>query len=143
MLIFNKQFRTEEKTISALIKKIDKSGTVARSYVGNNTEKYEFDTFDVSFVMNPGDKRIVVVDKMGDEILSMDCNYDPYDEMQEARSMWFGQTLENARRRYGKAQATKALKNATGRVSRFFSAKSKKKSQQDAAINALNRVKHL
>jgi len=142
MLIFNKQFRTEEKTISALIKKIDKSGTIVRSYVGN-TEKYEFDTFDVSFVMNPGDKRIVVVDKIGNEILSMDCNYDPYDEMQEARSIWFSQTLENARRRYGKEQATKALKNAAKFAAKAFGLKSKKKSQQDAAMNALNRVRNL
>ena len=144
MLIFNKEFRTEEKTISALIKKIAKSATVSVNYNGS-VEKYEFDTFDVSF--DVPDHKILVTDKVGDQIMSMDCHYDAYDEMQEARSNWFHQTLENARRRHGKEQATKALKDAANSaakaVAKALDLKSKKRAQQAAAKETLDRIKGL
>lgn len=144
MLIFNKEFRTEEKIISALIKKIAKSATVSVNYNGN-VEKYEFDTFDVSF--DVPDRKILVTDKVGDQIMSMDCHYDAYDEMQEVRSNWFHQTLENARRRHGKEQATKALKDATNSaakaVAKALDLKSKKRAQQAAAKETLDRIKGL
>ena len=94
ILIFNKQFRTEEKIISELMKKIKKSATVNKSYEGN-TEKYEFDNLDVFFDII--DRKVVVTNKMGDEIMSMDCHYDAYDEMQEVRSNWFSELLNKAR----------------------------------------------
>ena len=140
MLIFNKQFRAEEKIISALIKKIGKSATINSVYDGN-AEKYECDTFDVSFDLT--DKKILVTDKTGDKIMSMDCHYDAYDELQDARSTWFHQTLENARRRYGKEQATMALKNAAKSVAKVFDLKSRKKAQQAAAKETLDRIKGL
>ena len=94
ILIFNKKFRTEEKIISELMKKIKKSATVNKSYEGN-TEKYEFDNLDVFFDII--DRKVVVTNKMGDEIRSMDCHYDAYDEMQEVRSNWFSELLNKAR----------------------------------------------
>ena len=94
ILIFNKQFRTEEKIISELVKKIKKSAKFNKSYEGN-TEKYEFDNLDVFFDII--DRKVVVTNKMGDEIMSMDCHYDAYDEMQEVRSNWFSELLNKAR----------------------------------------------
>ena len=94
ILIFNKQFRTEEKIISELVKKIKKSAKFNKSYEGN-TEKYELDNLDVFFDII--DRKVVVTNKMGDEIMSMDCHYDAYDEMQEVRSNWFSELLNKAR----------------------------------------------
>ena len=85
----------------------------------------------------------LLTDKMGDKIMSMDCHYDAYDEMQEARSNWFHQTLGITRRRHGKEQATKALKNAANSTAKALDLKSKKRVQQAAAKETLDRIKGL
>ena len=86
LLVFSKQFRDEEKIISALIKKIKKSKTI-HPHIVKNTEKYSLDGFDISF--ETAEHTFVVTDKDDKEVVFMDCHFDAYDEMQEVRSNWF------------------------------------------------------
>ena len=135
ILIFNKQFRTEEKIISELMKKIKKSATVNKSCEGN-TEKYEFDNLDVFFGLI--DRKVVVTNKMGDKIMSMDCNYDAYDEMQKARANWFSELLDKARAREDK-EKDKKMRMATANVK----APKQSASQEIAMAKALEQIRGL
>ena len=135
ILIFNKQFRTEEKIISELMKKIKKSATVNRSYEGN-TEKYELDNLDVFFDII--DRKVVVTNKMGDKIMSMDCNYDAYDEMQKARANWFTELLDKARACENK-EKDKKMRMATANVK----TPKQSASQEIAMAKALEQIRGL
>lgn len=135
ILIFNKQFRTEEKIISELMKKIKKSATVNRSYEGN-TEKYELDNLDVFFDII--DRKVVVTNKMGDKIMSMDCNYDAYDEMQIARANWFTELLDKARA-YENKEKDKKMRMATANVK----TPKQSASQEIAMAKALEQIRGL
>jgi hypothetical protein len=120
-LVFNKEFRDEEKIISALIKKIKNSKTV-HQYVFKNTEKYSFDGFDISF--ETVEHKFVVTDKDGKKVVSMNCSFNAYDEMQEVRSNWFYE-LENVARKRNKKELEKE------------SEKEDKKSKWKSGIKAL------
>ena len=136
ILIFNKQFRTEEKIISELMKKIKKSATVNKSYEGN-TEKYEFDNLDVFFDII--DRKVVVTNKMGDKIMSMDCNYDAYDEMQIVRANWFSELLDKARARDEDKEKDKKMRMATAKVK----TPKQSASQEIAMAKALEQIRGL
>ena len=117
------------------MKKIKKSATVNKSYEGN-TEKYELDNLDVFFGII--DRKVVVTNKMGDKIMSMDCNYDAYDEMQKARANWFSELLDKARAREDK-EKDKKMRMATAKVKM----PKQSASQEIAMAKALEQIRGL
>ena len=123
ILIFNKQFRQEEKLIGLLSKKVRKSESITREYgkpgtKEGNMEIYRLD--DIDLYMNLGtaaDASITVKDKEGNLIYKMDCHYEPNDEMQEARTNWFHDLLMMVRDVYQeRAEKARKYKEATAKV---------------------------
>ena len=144
LMIFNKQFRTEEKIISELIKKIKKSKKIVMSYVGN-AEVYELDTIDISF--DTVKHELLVEDKSGKKIMSLDCNYDMHNEMQQARSNWFHEVLNKSRERYDKESAAlekqEKWKKSNKKATAMNNLKKQQQGEQTAALKALERIKGL
>lgn len=144
LLIFNKQFRTEEKIISELIKKIKKSKVIVLSYIGD-AEVYALDNIDIS--LDVVKHELVVTDKSDKNIVTMDCNYDAFDEKQQARSDWFSEVLEQARDRYGKElnliKKQEKFKNANQKVLMVNNLKKKQQAEQNAMVEALGKIKSL
>jgi len=137
MLIFNKQFRTEEKIISELIKKIKKSEKFVQSW-DDLEEVYDLDTIKIGFIsMQP--KELKVYDKSGKEILSMGCEYQSGNEMQEVRANWFHELLERARKRDQKEKDKKQMRKATATIK----AKKQSKAKEAAMMKALEQIKSL
>ena len=130
ILIFNKQFRQEEKLIMALAKKIKKSESIKCEYDDPNTGQgnmgiYRLDDIDLYFNLdnhNPKQIRgslysITVKDKEGNVIYTMDCHYDMYDQMQNKRNDWFSWLLNKAREVYKeRGEKAKKVKAATEKV---------------------------
>ena len=144
MLIFNKQFRTEEKIISELAKKIRKSKKFIKSY--KSGEAYELDTIEIEFfVVSPVE--IIVFDKSGETILSMNCDRHAGDEMQDVRNRWFSELLERARIRDRKEQANKAKEIQFSDSNKARSIAEKMKKQQEEKVTmmrkALERIRSL
>ena len=139
LLIFTKQYRQEEKLIGRIINKIEKSKTIETKYgkqgtPESNTEIYILDDVDVYFDLGlkGGDAAIIVKDKEGKEIYKMDCHYDNYDAMQQARGDWFHTALMKARDVYKKrTEKAKKLKQATEKAQ-------KAKDQKDISLNKKN-----
>ena len=143
LLFLNKQFRTEEKIVSELIKKIKKSKTIHQNVVGNK-EIYSLDGFDICFETT--DCKFVVTDKDDKKIVAMDCHYDPDDEMQEARANWFYELENVARECYDKKMSAREKQSKWKRGTNAVSAAAKMKqaqTQHNSALKALQRVKKL
>ena len=109
-LFFNKQFRLEQNLISELAKKIKKSVSFDSCYGGNNsnTEIYKLDNLDIWFDIT--NRKIIVFDKSGAEITSLDCHYDELSDMQKARTKWFHDLLCKVARGRKDAEAEKQKK---------------------------------
>jgi len=144
-IVFTKQFRQEEKLIGRIINKIEKSKTIETKYgkqgtPESNTEIYILDDVDVYFDLGlkGGDAAIIVKDKEGKEIYKMDCHYDNYDAMQQARGDWFHTALMKARDVYEKrTEKAKKLKQATEKAQKAKDQKdmaTRAKQSRDAAI---------
>jgi hypothetical protein len=145
ILIFTKQYRQEEKLIDLIARKIKKSKTMEKKYGEKgteeaNTEIYVLDDIDVYFNLGikGGDNAITVKDKEGKEIYKMDCHYDNYDAMQQARGDWFHTALMKARDVYEKrTEKAKKLKQATEKAQKAKDQKdmaTRAKQSRDAAI---------
>jgi len=137
MLIFNKQFRTEEKIISELVKKIKKSEKFVQSWDGLE-EVYELDTIKIGLI-SAAPKELNVYDKSGKEILSMNCDYISGNEMQEARADWFHELVEKARKRDKKEKDKKQMRQATATIK----AKKQAEVKEAAMMKALEQIKGL
>ena len=141
-LIFNKQYRTEEKIINALIKNIKKSKIFVQYYDGE-LEKYELDTMDISFEV---ERNIIkVYAKDGEEIMSMNGTWDVRDEMQQARCAWFSEVLNAARRREqhekNKLSKEKEIQEAKKALELSMKAKKAQQTEADKALAAFKRIK--
>ena len=132
ILIFNKQFRQEEKLIALLAKKLKKSESMTREYGKpgtneGNTEIYRLDDIDLylDLGVKSGAGSITVKDKQGVVIYKMDCHYDQYNQMQDARADWFHELLMMARDVYQK-KAEKAKKYQEEKLIALLAKKVKK-----------------
>lgn len=153
ILIFNKQFRQEEKLIALLAKKLKKSESMTREYGKpgtneGNTEIYRLDDIDLylNLGVKSGASSITVKDKQGEVIYKMDCHYDPYNQMQEARLDWFHELVMKAREVYKKrVEKAKKYTEATAKVNAKRQAQQSlnaTEQQRDAAIKeALSKLR--
>ena len=144
-LIFNKQFRTEQKIINELMKKVKNTKKVIKSLIGNS-EKYELDTLDITFnVTKP--QKFVVADKTGEEIVSMDCEFQDGNEIQCVRFNWFSELLKAAREReqkeiYGRVKEDQIMA-ARRALEAAVKAQKEKEAIEAAMCNSLKRIKKL
>jgi hypothetical protein len=142
--IFNKQYRTEEKIIGTLIKNIKKSKLFV-NYAEGNDEVYELDNMNVRFTI-VNKNIIVVTDKSGNEIISMDCTYDN-DEVQSVRANWFHGVIEIARKRQDKEkekqEKAKKLQEAKKAAEAAMKIKEEQQAKENAMLAALYRMKDL
>jgi len=95
MLIFNKQYRDEEKIISALAKKIKKSKTI-KGHHKINQEIYELDNLVIDLDVTT---YTLSVSSNNKKIIDLNCQYDTYDRLQQVRYDWFSYLLDLARKR--------------------------------------------
>ena len=157
MLIFNKQYRNEQKLISEIYKKIRDSKEM--TCVGENDkkgERYKLDSVDVVFIMGmtaatAGHGELVVEDKSGNKIYEMDCSWsDPInnDELQQRRHEWFYDLLDLTRKQYNQREAKKE-KMKQGAETAKSKAEAKQKQldaeqiKEAAVVEALARLKEL
>ena len=135
--VFSKQFRTEEKIFSELAKKIKESKKIAQSWDGL-AEVYKLDTIRIEFI-SATPAQILVYDKAGKEILSLDCEYNDADRMQQARSHWFSGVLADARKRYEKDTGKEKMRRASAKIK----AKKEQEKHEAAMVKALDKIKSL
>ena len=143
-LIFNKQFRAEERLVAELGRKIKKSETFRVSRRGN-TETYSLDSMNIAFDVISHE--IIARDKSGKIVFAMDCSYDANDEMQHQRFHWFHHLLVNvARKRESEIQQkkTQALQQASQDIAEDAETKRAKQQQEYlATIAATQRIHDL
>lgn len=132
--VFSKQFRTEEKIFSELAKKIKESKKITQSRDGL-AEVYKLDTIRIEFIS----AKILVYDKSGKEILSLNCKYDDADRMQQARYNWFSGVLADARKRYEKDTGKEKMRRAAAKIK----AKKEQERHEAAMVKALEQIKSL
>lgn len=135
--VFSKQFRTEEKIFSELAKKIKESKKITQSWAGL-AEVYKLDTCRIEFISDTP-AQILVYDKSGKEILSLNCEYDNADRMQRARSNWFSWVLADARKRYEKDTGKEKMRKATAKIK----AQKEQERHEAAMVKALDKIKSL
>lgn len=150
-LVFNKQFRQEEKLFCELKNKIKKS----KSMVGGSNDKlgefYKLDSIDIHFFVTPK-RKLKVFDKSNAVIVDIDANLKGYAHSDEyklssARFNMFSHLLSFARYNYKKRtekekmnQATKKLQEKKAKLDKA----AKDKAEAEAIIeNAINRLKSL
>jgi len=144
MLIFNKQYRNEQKLISEIYKKIRKSAKM--EYLHGNTEIYKLDGVDVLFdILN---YKLSIKDKSGKEIYTMDCKFSDKDELQQARNDWFSSLLDFARTLYKqKTQKQEKMKQASEDAKSKADAKQKQitaeQAKNTAVLAALDKLRGL
>lgn len=141
MLIFNKQYRAEEKIIAELAKKIKKAETLFM-HIDGNAEVYEL----------PGGMWIsfdVVTYKLevtigGDRVIDFDCKFDSNDEMQQVRNNWFSGLLNNyARKCFEKIEKAKQKSSGLNKARKSILAKKAKTTEQKILERALQQIKEL
>ena len=135
--VFSKQFRTEEKIFSELAKKIKESKKIAQSWDGL-AEVYKLDTIRIEFI-SATPAQILVYDKAGKEILSLDCEYNDADRMQQARSHWFSGVLADPRKRYEKDTGKEKMRRASAKIK----AQKEQERHETAMVKALDKIKSL
>ena len=150
-LIFNKQFRAEEKFFNEIAKKIKATKTLHNVDVPG-WECYQLDSIDVHFQMVE-DSILRVLDKEGNQIgVDMNCDfrqgYTTADELQRVRFNRFSHLLEFVRTEYAKRkEKAKKLERATKQMQEkkaILDAKLAKKKEAEAVIaNATRRLKEL
>ena len=143
MLIFNKQFRAEEKVINELRKKIKKTENFDRLDKGN-CEKYVLDNITISFNVLDGD--LTVTDKNNNEIVTINCGFKD-EPLQQARNNWFSDLLDFARKRFEekemKMAKIKEIQKAKNAVETAQKAKADQDAQRLEMLNAAKRIKGL
>ncbi len=150
-LVFNKQYRQEEKLFRELKNKIKKS----KSMVGGSSNKlgefYKLDSIDIHFFVT-SERKLKVFDKSYAAIVEISAdikgypNSDEY-ELSNARFHMFSNLLSFARNNYQKRiekdkmnQATKKLQEKKAKLDKA----AKDKAEAEAVIaNATNRLKSL
>ena len=142
-LVFSKEFRELESLMSDLRKKLKKS----EKFESDGYFKFNLDTIDIFFKCDTPSK-FTVKDKSGKEIVSMNWDYDPYNEMQQAISNQVHNLLSFARKTYDKRVEKKnKLKEAAATTKKALEAKQKQKMAEQAKIskmaNALDRLRDL
>ena len=144
-LMFNKQYRMEEKLVSELAKKIKKSSHLEVSYV-KNEEIYTLDNLSISFDVTS--HQIVVSDKSGQEITFLNCAYSEHDDFQQARYNWFHHLLcDVARKRKKEEEEKQKQKEAMQKAARVTEAENNMKQQHQcqlrATLAALDKIRGL
>ncbi len=151
MLIFNKQFRAEEKVINELRKKIKKTenfdrldGIFDRLDSKDNCEKYVLDNITISFNVLDGD--LTVTDKNNNEIVTINCGFKD-EPLQQARYNWFSDLLDFARKRFEEKEMKMAKIEEMQKAKNAVETAQKAKADQDAQrlemLNAAKRIKGL
>jgi hypothetical protein len=153
ILMFNKQYRQEEKLFRELKKKINQSKTMIKDSDAKTGEVYKFDSIDVHFFTGSKSK-LKVFDKAGGIIIDMDVPefkatpYSDADELGNARINMFHHLLMFTRDVYSKRtekakkleQATKTLQDKQAALDKA----ARDKAAAEAVIaNATNRLKSL
>lgn len=148
ILVFNKQYRQEEKLFRELKSKIKKSQSIA-TYLAQS-EVYKLDSIDLYFDVD--EYLLTVKDKSGNVIVELNCKYAgaPYnDEMElaNARNNMFSALLDAARKQYNKRVEKEKLEQATKKAQAKIAEKKKAKKEQalkEAAVTkAYERLKGL
>ena len=145
LLTFNKEIRQLESIISDLVKKMKKSQTLDVSYK-NNSEIFKLDTVVIYF--DTVKQTIVVKDKSGNEIVSVDCKYDNNNEVQKMKFNMFSNFLDTARkikndRSEESKRKLKEFKEATKRTDKMLKEKKEREEKEKILSNALNRLREL
>lgn len=153
ILVFNKQYRQEEKLFRELKKKINQSKSMVKGSDGKNAEIYKLDSIDVHFFI--GSKyKLKVCDKSGGVIIDMDIPafkatpYSDADELGNARWNMFSHLLMATRDVYSKrTEKAKKLEQATQELQKKQAALDKatrdKATAEAVIVNATNRLKSL
>lgn len=151
ILVFNKQYRQEEKLFSELKKKIKQSKSMVVS-VDKNYEIYKLDSIEVRFSVG-AKSGLIVFDMAGNVILpEMNCEfrqgYSTEDELQRARFTMFTNLLDVARESNKKrTEKAKKMEQATKKLQKEQAALDKAAHDKAAAeaviMNATNRLKSL
>lgn len=120
-LIFNKEFRQIESILSDLMTKVKKARNFIKKYDGAY-EIYELDMVDIFFQIPSN--IITVKDKSGKEIITLDCHYDRYDKLQDAKWNQFGGFLGAVRDAYDKrVEKAEKMKKAAKEMQKKETAK--------------------
>ena len=149
-LIFNKQFRQEEKFFNEIAKKIKATKTLHNADTPR-WECYQLDSIDVHFQI---DNRILrVLDKKGNQIgTDINCEYKQgyttEDELQRVRFDRFSSLLELIRTEYTKRKekakklerASKQMQEKKVKLDRELA---KKKEAESVITNAIKRLREL
>ena len=101
-------------------------------------EVYKLDTIRIEFI-SATPAQILVYDKAGKEILSLDCEYNDADRMQQARSHWFSGVLADARKRYEKDTGKEKMRRASAKIK----AQKEQERHETAMVKALDKIKSL
>jgi len=124
ILFFRKRFIKEEKSVDRMASKIRRSESVKQEYKENEAgecdmEIYKLDNMDVYFNLgDPAKNSIIIKNKKGRVIFTMDCHYDPCDQMQIVRAGWFSKLLKTTRNTYNsRCNEAKKLQEGVEKVS--------------------------
>ena len=144
-LIFNKEFRQIESILSDLMAKVKKSEKFVKKYEAQY-EIYKLDTIDIHFHISSN--TITVKDKSGKEIISLDCHYDRYDKLQDAKWNRFGTFLGAVRNAYDKrVEKAEKMKNATKKMQKEEATKNQQQkaevAKQKILSDALDKLRGL
>ncbi len=149
-LIFNKQFRQEEKFFNEIAKKIKATKTLHNADT-SGWECYQLDSIDVHFQIN--NRILRVLDKEGNQIgTDINCEYrqgfTTEDELQRVRHDRFSHLLELIRTEYTKRKekakklerASKQMQEKKVKLDRELA---KKKEAEAVIANATKRLREL
>jgi len=144
-LIFNKQYRAEEKLISELNKKIKKSKTFSdiREEFG---EIYKLDNLDIVFYLS--EHVLSVLDKSGAEIIKINCKENAGDDLQRERANWFHHLLcdvarKRAKQEEEKQKKIKSMQQAARAIEAENNVEKQQQLQQQATLAALDKIRGL
>ena len=111
--IAKEKLRAEEDIIESLIKGVEKTNWISHETQANN-EIYRLDVMDISLDMVK--KSIVVTDKMGGVLASVDCAYDAFSDAQQKKNMLFSALLNGARIRNEQEEKKVKMQKATSKI---------------------------
>lgn len=149
-LIFNKQFRAEEKFFNEIAKKIKATKTLHHVNMPK-WECYQLDSIDVHFHID--DRILRVLDKEGNQIgTDINCEYrqgyTTEDELQRVRCNRFSHLLEFVRnedraRREKAEKLERATKQMQAKKAKLDAELAEKKKAEAVIVNATKRLREL
>ena len=152
ILVFNKQYRQEEKLFRELKNKIKQSKSMVKDTDGKFGEFFSLDSIDIQFFYGT-DKYLKVFDKSGNIIVNMDIHYFGNcvsDEQELANARWnmFNNLFTFARDTYtARIEKAKKLERATKEIqekkTKLDKAARDKEAAEAAIVNATTRLKSL